>query len=160
MKALEIEMLNLSDLKEYENNAKEHTEQQIQQIVNSIRDFGFNDPIAVDENNVIIEGHGRLYAASRLEMEQVPCIRLTHMNEQEKKAYVLAHNKLTMVTGFDFDMLQQEIAKIELDMSNYGFASMSDIDEQELEELFEEVEPKEQKPKVVKCPHCGGEVLV
>lgn len=71
-----IEQINPNELKPYKNNAKIHTEEQVGQIIRSIQEFGFNDPIAVDENNMIIEGHGRQLAAIRLGLFQVPCIRL------------------------------------------------------------------------------------
>ncbi len=100
-----IEKINIKALKEYKNNAKEHPEEQIQQIVESIKEFGFNDPIAIDENNMIIEGHGRLYALQRLGYEEADCIRLQHLTDKQKKAYILAHNKLTMNTGFDMEIL-------------------------------------------------------
>ena len=70
-----LEKIKITDLKEYENNAKEHPEEQINQIIASIKEFGFNDPIAIDENNVIIEGHGRLYALQPLGIKVVDCIR-------------------------------------------------------------------------------------
>ena len=76
---MEIEKVKISDLLEYKYNAKEHPEWQIEQIVNSIKKFGFNDPIAIDENNTIIEGHGRLYALQELGYDEVDCIRLSHL---------------------------------------------------------------------------------
>ena len=119
---MEIENINIDDLIEYENNAKEHPEYQIEQIITSIEKFGFNDPIAVDENNVIIEGHGRLYALRQMGYDEVPCIRLKHLTEEQKKAYILAHNKLTMNSGFDIDLLDIELESIKgIDMSSFGF---------------------------------------
>lgn len=119
---MQIEKVKIADLLEYKNNAKEHPQWQIEQIVESIEKFGFNDPIAIDENNIIIEGHGRLYALQEMGMEEVECIRLSHLGENEKKAYILAHNKLTMNTEFDADLLAQELGEIEgIDMSSFGF---------------------------------------
>ena len=119
---MEIITVQLSDIRGYENNAKLHPQSQIEQIKKSIADFGFNDPIAIDENNVIIEGHGRFKAIQQLGYTEVPCIRLSHMNEQQKKAYILAHNKLTMNTDFDPDMLAMELEGIiDFDMEEYGF---------------------------------------
>ena len=80
---MNFEKININSIIEYENNAKIHTEEQIEQICNSIREFGNNDPIAIDENNTIIEGHGRLYALKKLGFEEVDVIRLTHLNEQQ-----------------------------------------------------------------------------
>jgi putative uncharacterized protein gbs1120 len=119
---MQIEKVKIADLLEYKNNAKEHPQWQIEQIVESIEKFGFNDPIAIDENNIIIEGHGRLYALQEMGAEEVECIRLSHLGENEKKAYILAHNKLTMNTEFDADLLAQELGEIEgIDMSSFGF---------------------------------------
>nr|DAW08087.1 MAG TPA: adenine specific DNA methyltransferase [Caudoviricetes sp.] len=119
---MQIEKVKIADLLEYKNNAKEHPQWQIDQIVESIEKFGFNDPIAIDENNTIIEGHGRLYALQEMGAEEVECIRLSHLGENEKKAYILAHNKLTMNTEFDADLLAQELGEIEgIDMSSFGF---------------------------------------
>lgn len=119
---MQIEKVKIADLLEYKNNAKEHPQWQIEQIVESIEKFGFNDPIAIDENNTIIEGHGRLYALQEMGAEEVECIRLSHLSENEKKAYILAHNKLTMNTDFDADLLAQELGEIEgIDMSSFGF---------------------------------------
>ena len=82
---MEIEKVKINDLLEYKYNAKEHPEWQIEQIANSIKEFGFNDPIAIDENNTIIEGHGRLYALQELGYDEVDCIRLSHLTEEQKK---------------------------------------------------------------------------
>lgn len=119
---MQIEKIKISDLLEYKYNAKEHPQWQIEQIVNSIKQFGFNDPIAIDENNTIIEGHGRLYALQEMGETEVDCIRLSHLGEEQKKAYILVHNKLTMNTDFDFDLLQLELDNIiDIDMSDFGF---------------------------------------
>lgn len=138
-----LEKINITDLKEYENNAKEHPEEQIQQIIASIKEFGFNDPIAIDENNVIIEGHGRLYALQRLGTKEVDCIRLSHLSEEQKRAYILAHNKLTMNTGFDIDKLNLELESImNLDMSLFGF-TQEEPEGEVVEDNFEVEEPEE-----------------
>lgn len=113
--------LNIKDIKQYENNAKIHTDEQIEQIVTSIQRYGNNDPIAIDENNVIIEGHGRYLALKKLGVEKVPVIKLEHLTEEQKREYILVHNKLTMNTGFDLDILEQELDRIEFDMTKFDF---------------------------------------
>lgn len=137
---MEIEKIKISDLLEYKYNAKEHPEWQIEQIVNSVKEFGFNDPIAIDENNTIIEGHGRLYALQELGYDEVDCIRLSHLTEEQKKAYVLVHNKLTMNTDFDIDLLNIELDNIvNIDMSDYGFIETNEgLQEDEKEESPDE----------------------
>lgn len=152
---MEIIKIKIEDLKPYEKNAKIHTREQIEQIKNSIKQFGMNDPVAVwGENNLIIEGHGRLQALKELNYDEVECIRLDHLTDEERKAYTLAHNKLTMNTDFDFDLLNFELEDIEnIDMADFGFIKMEDIN---LDDFFEEKEEKEKKdePKQIQCPHC------
>ena len=95
---------------------------QWEKIKRSIQEFGNNDHIAIDENSVIIEGHGRYEALKQLGFDEIEIIRLSHLNEQQKKAYILAHNKLTMNTGFDFDVLNLELDNIlDFDMTDFGF---------------------------------------
>lgn len=125
---LKIEYLNKEELKPYANNAKIHTAEQIEQIKKSIAQFGFNDPIAVWHDNEIVEGHGRLLAVMEMDdIESVPVIRLDNLSDEERRAYMLAHNQLTMNTGFDFALLEEELANIKIDMSEFGF-SQTDID--------------------------------
>ena len=135
---LKIEYINKEDLKPYENNAKIHTAEQIKQIKRSIEEFGFNDPVAVWHDNEIIEGHGRLLAVMEMdEIETVPIIRLDDLTDEERRAYMLAHNKLTMNTDFDFEMLDSELDDIiDIDMSEFGFDI--EIDDDAPEEIVED----------------------
>jgi len=133
MNRLEIISVPLADIKPFEKNAKLHPKEQVEQIKRSIADFGMNDPIAIDENNVVIEGHGRLLALKEMDTAEVPCIRLTHLSEGQKRAYILAHNKLTLNSGFDTDLLIGELDFLKdagFDTSLTGFS----IDE--LEKMF------------------------
>ena len=117
----------ISELVEYEHNAKKHTKKQIKQIIKSIDEFGFNDPIAIDENNMIIEGHGRMLACIDAGITEVPVIRLEHLSEEQKRAYILAHNKLTLNTEFDIDLLNDELKLIDdIDMTDFGFITLED----------------------------------
>ena len=144
---LRIEYVSKQDLKPYENNAKIHTAEQIEQIKRSIEEFGFNDPVAVWHDNEIIEGHGRLLAVMEMEdIEEVPIIRLDDLTDEERRAYMLAHNKLTMNTDFDFEMLDSELDDIiDIDMSEFGFDIEIEDDEPEdivEDEFAEEVETR------------------
>lgn len=148
---MKIEKLKLSEITPYINNAKEHPQEQIDQIKGSIKEFGFNDPIAIDENNVIIEGHGRYIALQQLGVEEVEVIRLDHLSEIQKKQYIIAHNKLTMNTGFNLEKLKLELKEIEInekDLSLTGFEieELKDLNigslEVEIDE-FKEDEPPE-----------------
>lgn len=145
---LQIEYLPIDQLREYEKNAKIHDRPQIEDIKNSIKAFGMNDPIAVWKNNIIIEGHGRLKACQELDIKEVPVIRLDHLTDQQRKAYCLAHNKLTMNTGFDLDLLQAELDSIiDFDMINFGF-----YDEEQHPEEEKEVEEDDFEPQPLEEP--------
>lgn len=151
---MEIEKINIEKIKAYENNAKLHPTEQIEQIKKSIQEFGNNDPIAIDENNVIIEGHGRYIALQELGYTEVEVIKLKHLTEEQKKAYMLVHNKLTMNSDFDIELLSEELGNIiDVDMGVYGFDSMNDIDWASVEDLEEENYEAPQKD-MLECPHC------
>ena len=115
---LSVEYVNTTEIKPYKSNPKIHSNKQVQQIVNSIEEFKFNNPILIDENNVIIAGHGRLLAAKHLNMQQVPVIRLLHLSDAQKKAYRIADNKLTENGQWDFDLLKLEFE----DLNNLDFS--------------------------------------
>lgn len=153
MKELSIEYLNINELTPYENNAKIHTPEQIDEIKNSIKEFGMNDPIGVwREENLIVEGHGRLIACKELGLKEVPVIRLDDLTDEQRRAYTLAHNQLTMSTGFDLGKLKIELDEITLDMSEFGFDDMQ-LDDSTLDGENEIVEdeipevPEEPKSK-------------
>ena len=117
---LAINYASPSEIKPYKSNPKIHKSKQIQQIVNSISEFNFNNPILIDENNIIIAGHGRLIAANHLNMQQVPVIKLTHLSDAQKKAYRIADNKLTENGEWDFDLLKlefEDLNSLELDFN-------------------------------------------
>lgn len=121
---LKIEYVPIEDIKPYAGNAKTHPAEQIEQIKKSIEQFGFNDPIAIWHGEVV-EGHGRLIAATEMGIDTVPIIRLDNLTDEQRRAYSLVHNKLTMNSGFNFDLLQMELENISFDMSEFDF----DIDE-------------------------------
>ena len=121
MNNLTIEVLKIKDLKPYAKNAKKHPKKQIEKIANSIEAFGMNDPIAINKDNLIIEGHGRVEALKQLGYDEVPCIRLDHLNDEERRAYTLAHNKVAE-SDWDFDLVNEEIDNIfSFDMEDFGF---------------------------------------
>ena len=149
---LNIIKLKINEIKPYKNNAKIHTTEQIEQIKKSIEEFGMNDPIAVwGKDNIIVEGHGRLEALKQLGYTEIDCIRLDHLSDEERKAYTLAHNKLTMNTDFDFDILDSELADIaDIDMSDFGFDLSFEDEEKEVEDddfNIDENIPEEPKAK-------------
>ncbi|MBQ2289689.1 MAG: ParB N-terminal domain-containing protein [Bacteroidaceae bacterium] len=133
---LKIEYIPIEDIKPYENNAKQHPAEQIQQIKNSILEFGFNDPLAL-WHDTIVEGHGRLLAAQELGYKELPIIRLDDLSDEQRKAYTLAHNKLTMNSDFDLDVLSAELDSIlDIDMSDFGFDLGEDFSPDDFGEDF------------------------
>lgn len=106
---MKIEQIDTAKLIPYVNNARTHSETQVAQIAASIREFGFNNPILIDQDLTVIAGHGRLLAAVKLDLETVPCIRLSHLTESQKKAYVIADNKLGLNSGWDEELLKLEM---------------------------------------------------
>ena len=126
---MKIEKIKVDEIIPYADNAKLHPERQIEQIRSSILEFGFNDPIAIDENNVVIEGNDRLMAIKDLGFKEVDCIRIEGLTEDQKRAYILVHNQLTMNTGFDIDILNKELEKIKgIDMKQFDFELNIDFD--------------------------------
>ncbi len=153
---IRIEYESVNNLIPYAGNAKIHTEEQVQQICESIRQFGMNDPIAIWKDNTIIEGHGRLIACKKMGIKEVPVIRLDELTDKQRKAYTLIHNKLTMNTGFDYAKLREEIDGIEeIDMVEFGFA---DFDETFSDDYTSNYDGGESEPQVFNCIiSCIGE---
>ena len=120
---LKVEYLPIDEIKPYENNAKIHTPEQIEQIKASIEQFGMNDPIGIwSKDNIIVEGHGRLIACQELGYTEIPIIRLDDLTDEQRRAYTLIHNKTTMNSDFDYNILDSELAKIEnIDMQAFDF---------------------------------------
>ena len=126
MANLSIIYRKTGDLIPYVNNARTHSDAQVSQIAASIKEFGFNNPILLDGSNGVIAGHGRLLAAKKLGLEQVPCIDLQFATEAQKKAYILADNKLAENAGWDKELLKVELEGLQLDGCNLetlGFTS-------------------------------------
>lgn len=151
---LKIEYVETSKLVPYANNAKIHTGGQVDQICASIEEFRFNDPIAVwgneDGGLEIIEGHGRLLAAKRIGMTEVPVIRLDHLTDEQRREYTHIHNQLTMNTDFDFDVLEGEIEAFpDFDWESFGF-DMESMFDMEPEHDIEEDEVPENAESVVR----------
>lgn len=117
MNELKIEYVKTSDLVPYTLNTREHDDYDVAQIRKSIEQYGFNDPIGIWRDNIIIEGHGRLLAAQQLNMEKVPVIRLDHMTDEQRRAYGIMHNKTAELSKWDFDALETELA--DLDFSEF-----------------------------------------
>ena len=109
---MKIEQIKTADLIPYARNSRSHSESQVAQIAGSIREFGFTNPVLIDADNGIIAGHGRVMAAGKLGLEKVPCIRLAHLTDTQRRAYIIADNKLALNAGWDEDMLGIELADL------------------------------------------------
>jgi ParB-like chromosome segregation protein Spo0J len=134
---LSIEYIPTADLIPYAMNSRTHSDAQVTQIAASIQEFGFTNPILIDDAAGIIAGHGRLMAAKRLNLTEVPTITLEGLTEAQKKAYVIADNKLALNAGWDADVLKLEIeslAEMDLDLALLGF------DDIELSKMFDDEE--------------------
>ena len=149
-----IEHLKTSDLIPYARNAKKHDASQVAKIAGSIREFGFTNPVLIDKDNGIIAGHGRVLAAQSLALDSVPCIRLGHLTDTQRRAYILADNRLAEIGGgWDEEMLKLELADLaalDVDVTEIGFtdsdAGVFDISETEMPALADgDKQPFQQK---------------
>lgn len=161
MPELEVVKVPTEELVEYANNAKLHPVEQVDQIATSIETFGFNSPILAWHNDEgepeIVAGHGRLMAARKLGLKELPVVFLDHMDEEQRRAYILVDNKLNLNSGFDFEILDMELDNIgDIDMSEFGFIDLDDIN---LDDMFQEApeEDKKEEHRTIICPHCGEE---
>ena len=151
---LKVEYVDIDTIKPYKNNAKLHPKEQIEQIKKSIENFGMNDPIGI-WNNEIVEGHGRILACKELGYKQIPVIKLDHLTDEERKSYIIAHNKLTMNSDFDIDILRTELENLkeldfDLDLTGFNVDELDDIlgkNEEEKEIIEDEVPEIPEEPK-------------
>lgn len=147
---MKIEYLKLEDIKPYDNNQKHHSIEQIEEVAKQIA-IEWDQPIVIDENNVIIKGHARLMAAYRLKMEKAPCYRRSNLNEGLKRAIRIADNKVAE-SPWDFRSLEDEIKWLQKNSpEDLNFTGFGD---DELLKLLSE-EPKDKNNKQKCCPNCG-----
>ena len=155
--------LPIDELKAYENNPRVISEYAVKAVVRSIREFGFKVPIIVDENRVIIAGHTRLLAAKELGLKEVPCIVANDLTPEQVKAFRLADNKTSELSGWDFDKLDielEDLKELNLDMSEFGFLMKDDVD---MNDFFDDAEPHSKANsgstgRHIICPECGAEI--
>lgn len=155
---LEIVYLSPHELKPYENNTRKHAPEDIDQIKASIEADGFNDPIGIwGEDNLIVEGHGRQIAAIEMGLDKVPCIRLDHMTETQRRDYAIRHNRTAELSVWDFAKLEEEIAALEIegvDLSGLKFTFNDEFGSDD-SYLREQKEPEQKEGKTCTCPQCG-----
>ena len=137
---MKITQKKVTELITYVNNSRTHSDEQVAQIASSIKEFGWTNPILVDGKNGIIAGHGRLLAARKLGHKEVPTIELSELTDAQKRAYIIADNKLALNAGWDDEVLKLEIQQLNdlnFDLTLLGF------DEIELAKMFDEVVDEE-----------------
>jgi ParB-like chromosome segregation protein Spo0J len=160
----QIEAINIADLIPYARNSRTHSDEQVAQIAASIQEFGFTNPVLIDADGGIIAGHGRVMAARKLGRTDVPCIRLGHLTEIQKRAYIIADNKLALNSSWDGESLQIELLALNDDsfkMELLGF----DANELNLAMGLgadflpgdEEDQGKLDEKSPISCPSCGHE---
>jgi ParB-like chromosome segregation protein Spo0J len=157
-----IKTAQVADLIPYARNSRTHSEEQITKIAASIKEFGFLNPVIVDGENGIIAGHGRVMAAKKLGMIEVPAVEASHLTDAQRRAYVIADNRLALDSAWDIDLLKIELA--DLDSSGFNLA-VTGFDIGELTSMFDEPDftPGNEddqgkldqlEPKMVLCPNC------
>ncbi len=141
MDEIKIEYLPIEQLKPYEKNTRKHKDYDVGEIAKSIEAYGFCDPIGIWGENIIVEGHGRLLAAKKLNMKEVPCIRLDHMTDEQRRGYAIVHNKTAELSEYDFEILAQELQEIDLSDFDFDFPEVFEFETNE--------EPQEQEQEKV-----------
>jgi len=147
---MEIKMIKIDELKPYENNPR-FNDEAVEYVAKSIKEFGFKVPLVIDKDNVIVTGHTRYKASIELGLEEVPCIIADDLNEKQIKAFRLADNKVSEKSGWNFELLEEELDDLDIDMSDFGFDLDFDIDEYD-----DDIEKNNEINKhLLKCPVCG-----
>lgn len=144
---VQLETIAIDRLIPYARNSRTHSDEQVAQVAASIREFGFTNPVLIDGEGGIIAGHGRVMAARKLGMADVPCIRLAHLTDAQKRAYIIADNKLALNAGWDEEILALEL----LDLRGEDFAlPLSGFTSEELEQIFSafDVSPLGEMPQM------------
>lgn len=154
---MKIEAKPIDSILMYEFNNRIHKPEQIEMIADSIKEFGFNQPLVIDEKNVILVGHGRYLAAKTIGMETVPCLQLCNLTPQQKAAYRIIDNKLQNDSTWDFNNLELEIGSLEDEGWDIEFCGLDTLLPSDFSpvSLDEQSSLDEANPKIVKCPECG-----
>ena len=162
---MQVEQIGIETLIPYANNARTHSDEQVAQIAASIREFGFNNPVLIDEQSSIIAGHGRVLAARKLELDSIPCIRLNHLSETQRRAYIIADNKIAMNAGWDEELLALELTEltefgVNMDLTGFSLLEMSNIFDDGVRGVpdtsSQEINPDDYQMGH-QCPKCGFE---
>jgi ParB-like chromosome segregation protein Spo0J len=157
---LKILYLSIDELVPYARNPRTHSEEQISEIAASIREFGFTNPILIDANQGIIAGHGRFAAAKELGLETIPCIDLSHLSDEQKRAYIIADNKLALNGGWNDELLRLELTDLkelgaDLELTGFDAMELADIMLGKDVEFKEYDESAADDVQLLTCPKCG-----
>ena len=158
MERLEIIYLPPGELTPYEKNARRHAPDDIEAIKKSILEDGFNDPIGIwGDQNTIVEGHGRQMAAQELGLESVPCIRLDHLTDKQRREYMIRHNRTAELSAWDFDKLEEECAELAIEGQDFEELKLSfnSINWDSIDEINKDNYEKPESERL-RCPLCGG----
>lgn len=147
-------MKPISELQAYDNNPRLN-DRAVDPVAKSIEEFGFKVPILLDKDNVIIAGHTRLRAAKKLGMTEVPCIMCDDLNPEQVKAFRLVDNKVAEFADWDLAKLQMELGDIEMDMEEFGFFELPEIDIDDYLKDKQDKPVEDDEPERIQCPHCG-----
>ena len=151
---MEIKLVKIAEIKPYDRNPR-NNDGAVDAVAASIKEFGWQQPIVVDRDGVIIAGHTRYKAAQKLKCKEVPVVVAENLTDEQVKAYRLADNKTGELAGWDFSALEEELAGLaQIDMSQFGFAD-PEAEDFDIDHLFVEANSKEKEAKEIKCPHCG-----
>lgn len=154
---MKVQNIKIEVIKPYEKNTKKHPETQIKNIAESIKQFGFIQPVVLDNNNEIIIGHGRYLASQLLGYEEIPCVFVDNLSEEQVRKLRILDNKLNE-SEWDDDLLRLELEDLDFGDFEIDFGLEEEVkfSEEELDEFFEDAgEQKAKEPKTIKCPHCG-----
>lgn len=150
---MNVTEINIEDIKEYKNNPRIISNHAIKQVAKSIAHFGFKVPVIIDKHNTLISGHTRVKAALELGYTAVPCIRAEMLSEQQVNEFRIIDNRLAEMSAWDYFALEQELANIGIDLSEFGLHNVDDID---VDAVFSQ--KYDTKKEDIICPFCGMEI--
>lgn len=151
--------LETNDIKEYENNPRIN-DNAVDDVVESIKQCGYINPIIIDENNIILAGHTRFKALKKLNKNKISVLKIIGLSEEQKKKYRILDNKTAEKAEWDFDKLELEMQDVDFGDYDFGFEEVNNFDENALNNLFVDAPEKQKEKKFITCPHCGKEIEV
>jgi hypothetical protein len=154
MDKLKVQYISINNIVPYENNPR-NNQDAIPAVIESIKQFGFRNPMILDKENVIVAGHTRYEAAKALGMTEVPVIYADDLSEEQVRKFRLVDNKTAEFAGWDFSKLEEELESLNFDGFDWGFGT-NDAGHADIDSLFTDAPKKEpEEPKQIQCPHCG-----